>query len=150
MELPLGTALLPTLRSLPRLPTLACINIPLSKLICSPPCTVVRKANHFSGKGHRKLCCLADSSLRKPLFLPARNNSFSASLHVHIKSCIVSRLSHCVTGNLLPTFLGDPTKSWKVILFPTHIPVPHSPPPSSPSLQVPGSISTVIKPLLFG
>lgn len=124
----------------------------LAQLICSLPCTV-RKANCFIGKGHRKLCCLADSLLRKPLFLPARNNSFSASFHMHIKPCIVYRLLHCFIGNcsLLDSSSGVTNHHGNGFFFlPTFL-APLSPPtPASPSLQVPGSISAVIKPLLFG
>ena len=125
----------------------------LAQLICSLPCTV-RKANCFIGKGHRKLCCLADSLLRKPLFLPARNNWFSASFHMHIKPCIVYRLLHCFTGNcsLLDSSSGVTNHHGNGFFFslPTFL-APFSPPtPASPSLQVPGSISALIKPLLFG
>ena len=127
----------------------------LAQLICSLPCTV-RKANCFTGKGHRKLCCLADSLLRKPLFLPARNNSFSASLHMHIKPCIVYRLLHFFIWNciLLDSSSGVATHHGNRFFFFScphsllHLPPP--PTPASPSLQVPGSISAVIKPLLFG
>lgn len=112
----------------------------LAQLICSLPCTV-RKANCFTGKGHRKLCCLADSLLRKPLFLPARNNSFSASLHMHIKPCIVYDY-YIVLLKLLfiDSFSGVTALIMEMdFFFPAHIPVPPSPNcQASPSLQVPG------------
>lgn len=51
------------------------------------PPRAVRKANHFIGKGHRKLCCLADSTLRKPLFL----SSLLGIIHlVHPCMCILN------------------------------------------------------------
>ena len=136
----LGSVLLPTVKILPSFLAQSCVHqLPyLSQLICSPPCTV-RKANHFIGKGHRKLCCLADSLLRKPLFLPARKNSFSASLHMHIKPCTVSRLSHCFTGNCLTTFLGVTTNHGNGFSFPAHNPCPTfspSPKPPPPSTRL--------------
>lgn len=141
---------MPTMRSLPiQAQSRVYQYLYLSQLICLPPCTV-EESKSLYWKGHRKLCCLADSLLREPLFLPARNNSFSASLHMHIKYCIVSKLSHCVIGNCLTTFLEDTTDHGKGSFFPAHIPCPTLTPPPSPSLQVPGSVSTVIKPLLFG